>query len=59
MFVTILKEMGLNIAPQAPPKDISLLGPTAGTGSKDWSGSMKECIELLADTPAAPALMAL
>ena len=54
-FVATLKAIGLNTDPQAPPKKVDFYGPTAGYGSRDWSGSIKEYIVLVAETPDPPA----
>lgn len=50
------KAIGLKSEPHAPPKKVYLPGPTAGYGSISWSGSMKEYIVFVAETPAPPAL---
>ena len=56
MLVTTRSAIGLRIDPQAPPKEMLCYGPMAGYGSIDWSGSINEHIELVAETPAPPAL---
>lgn len=55
MLAATLREIGLKIDPQAPPKDVYLLGPTAGYGVISWSGSMNENMVLVALTPWPPA----
>jgi hypothetical protein len=53
-LVATLRAIGLKTEPQAPPKDVCFFGPTAGYGSIDGSGSMKENIVFVAETPAPP-----
>ena len=55
MLAATLKAIGLRIEPQAPPKYVYLLGPTAGYGYMFGYGSMKENIVFVALTPFPPA----
>lgn len=55
ILAATLKAIGLNTDPQAPPKNVYLLGPTAGYGTIFGSGSMKENIVFVALTPFPPA----
>lgn len=57
IFAATLKAIGLRIDPQAPPKYVYFLGPTAGYGSIFGYGSIKENIVLVALTPFPPALI--
>lgn len=56
ILAATLKAIGLKIDPQAPPKDVYLLGPTAGYGTIFGYGSMKENMVFVALTPFPPAL---
>ena len=56
ILVATLKAIGLKTEPHAPPKNVCFYGPTAGYGFIEWSGSIKENIVFVAETPAPPAL---
>ena len=55
MLAATLSAIGLRTEPHAPPKDVYFLGPTPGYGYMLLSGSMKEYIVLVAETPSPPA----
>lgn len=54
MLAAIRRAIGLIIGPHAPPKQVYLLGPTAGQGFMALSGSIKENIVLVAVMPNPP-----